>query len=595
LKRYKKEIIMPESIYPETFFKLPHPLTPYVNVQFRTAITGGEDIANSENWEEITIDPNSFLDSVTIEDSGGFYSVNVSVFDKNFARMEDIIIRTLLSARITNKLVKTTEPKRDDKNFFQFFIDKSTAVNMRVRFGYSHIPKESSDFIDDSSFNGDEYLGRIKDTRPVLRSPWIYLQILKFRFNVTPEGMRAEIIGLSTTNNFFSKAKLVQKFAKLRGTPKNVLGRLGEIISEASKSASDGEPSLIFAPWESEANSSGNSDEKTVTSDDPSEYINEDGNTEIEIMLGGKPRINKNTGEVINSYRTIKSILNEICSKISAKAYDVDEQAIKDDSDPNTEDKKMETIDRIMRYRYMVKEEANTAKVVFYYQDTNKQFAEQEKIRTYIQVEHGQSIIRNLNVESDTDWMQLNLPIAMKGENGEIDYYSAIAKELEEDNKDAVKEDSSRLSKIVKFSDIAGQDFVGTFVADVKRTDDNTGSGGMKDSRLAAQAMMREMIANLNASIFRGSMEIPLDPFYLFDTTLKPFQYLIKIIVKRPTYWGFKGPISKPVDERSYSSLGGETSYVSGNYTVNKITHKIDSSGGSTTLELLKIPKMKEK
>lgn len=575
-----------ESVYPSNFYNLPHPQTPYCNIQFRK--TAGSDLEDPNIWEEITLNPNNFFNSISIEDNGGIQTVNLTLFDKNFSRLEKAVIKALTITRLGNILVQNPSAPVDDKSYFEFKIDQTSMVNLRVRIGYSEDP--IGEVIRDTSFSGEKFVKRVNENNvaiPVIRSPWIYLQILDANFSPTPEGLTVTMKAISITGTFLDKAKLMQKYAKLTGTPENIIKDIGDIVNSASNGF------LIF--------------EQPTGEEKPRAYTNKDGKKEIEIMLGGKPVFKKNEfgqREIIIDYQPLRRLLDELCSKIAPIIYDHDDKEIPLSDDSNSEgkgiDKNSEKIKRIVKYGYVVDKDPITKVNIirFYYKDATAQLNKQSYVRVYPWIEHGHTIIKNLSIDTKTDFAQLNLPVALLNEDGTYLYSAQGENPGSIDTDDIEKKMDFTLSTIKNITNAIDNDnFKGMFIAETKDMAELSAgvSSGKTTDKMVAGQYVRELIHNLNNQVFNGSIDIPGDPFYFFDSNLRPYSYLIKIIVNRPTYYDLLSETISNQGEadRRYGITGGEKSYLSGYYVIKKITHRLDSSGYNTNLEIMKFPSPK--
>jgi hypothetical protein len=96
---------------------------------------------------------------------------------------------------------------------------------------------------------------------------------------------------------------------------------------------------------------------------------------------------------------------------------------------------------------------------------------------------------------------------------------------------------------------------------------------------MAAKRMMRSFNSNINETIAEGNITLQGDPFYFFDDKVKPFQYIINLVIKRPNY----------IDKNGDYVEGGK-SYLSGLYRIKKITHAISAGSYTTNLEVIKTP-----
>lgn len=556
---------MAEKIYPQDFFQIPQPSAPVANVQFRTKVEKGADIDDPSIWTPITFDPNNFFNEMTIEDNSGYPTLNLTLTDKNYTFLEDKVVQMMVAQRMSNKLVENPNISKDDTGYFEFFIDKKKSANIRVRFGYSE--EGLDDYISDPDMEGSDYAGRADSKKTVIKSPWLYFMVTGLDMNVTENGLQVTIQGREATGSFFDNATMIQKYAKLRGSPKNIINRIGEQIEESSKAASeDGSPTIEI---------------KMV--DEPKMYKNRDGGEEIEIMLGGKPNIktDENGNQYVDTeYKKVKQIFNEICSQVSPVMYDENGGSVPVSSDGSKEGKGVDDKSSKMKesypYTYSFVRKKDKDVVQFYYKDPRK--TEQNKMRVYAWLEHGLSIIQNVDINVSQIFSYLNYSLMTYGDDGEKQLYVSSAKEPEEGNQTSEFDSSlGNISNVEKA--LESQDFDFTFTSGVKNTADSESSTDEVTPGMAAKRMMRRFQSIINENIAKGSITIMGDPYFLFDDKVKPFQHLINIVIKRPNY----------IDENGEFVEGGR-SYLSGNYRVKKATHTISAGQYSTTLEVIKTP-----
>jgi hypothetical protein len=572
------------SIYPENFFNVPHPTAPYMNIQFRSKstkddkgnVTPDTDITNPDIWEEITVDPNNFLNNATIEDNGGVQRLNLSLFDQNYSRLENIVMKAMTIPILQNQLAQNKNWKTDTE-YVEFAIDMKSATNLRVRFGYSEIKFDDHFYVDASDRSDNEYLKRANDKKTILRSPWLYFQILKLKLNVMAEGLQVELEAISDFGIFLDKAKFLSYYAELSGPPKGIITGIGDKIAKVT-----------------------NKDLMFIIEDDPLAYPTaqepDPKKAEINgIFLGGEPkyRIDEKTKErqFVLDYKPIRQVLDEICAKVAPAIYDknANQLSIPKDSTGDGIEKDSEKEDDLMRYSYSVgisKGPGGQKRTVvrFYYQNKQKQFNDQTNVRVYFRGEMGNSIVKNLTIESSSDFASMNMPVAIDGQKeGTKVLISTTDNDVGADPID-VDWRQKKIKEISKY--IQAQTFDGMFVSDVKQMKDTKQTTEGQNEKDAGFQYMRNLIMNLNEQVFSGTLEIPGDPFYLFDGEVKPFVYLIKVLVRNPVYY------DKLEGESDYSLKGGQTSYISGYYVIKKITHRIDTSGFSTTLDIMKWPKI---
>jgi len=81
------------QIYPEDFFNIPHPTSPWISIQFRTQAL--DSLTDPKQWEDITMNPSNFFDNITINDASGFQQIELVLTDPYFTKLESIITRSI--------------------------------------------------------------------------------------------------------------------------------------------------------------------------------------------------------------------------------------------------------------------------------------------------------------------------------------------------------------------------------------------------------------------------------------------------------------------------------------------------------------------
>ena len=532
------------AIYPENFFSLPHPDTPWISIQFRTSIA--DPLTDGSQWEEITLNPSNFFDSVTIEDESGFQRVELNLVDQYFTRLETLITKSLISVREAQNFSKAKITKSTGEQWFEFKIDNSTMINFRLRFGYGNVNSDDTTFIDSTDYD-EGFNDRISGKTCII-TPWIYLQILNVVFKLTEFGLSATISAISTTETWLSRAKMLRRFFVFRETPENILKWVKKTVENISKDASGTYQITV----EVEKNTP--IKVKSTGPEDPG-YI--------EIMLGNE--IDEDSRRAKTNYRTMKSFLDELCAKVPAKIIDDKNQPTGGDNIEDTNEK----LNMAFKYSYMLqRKDASHYILKFYYPDPTTK--NQPKMRTYVWREYGQSIVKSLEIDSRTDFSALNyqlFTVDTSKNNVALTLHATNTTSATEDVKTARAISPIETTNALKDSEIA-------YVSDITNI-----SGPQKD---LAGLIIQQVVYWLNQGVFSGTMTIPGDPFYLFDNNVRPFEYMIRVIILRPGFIDEKGDFT--------GSKELQQSYLSGYYVIKKITHRIDSNGYNTILDIMRWP-----
>jgi len=296
----------------------------------------------------------------------------------------------------------------------------------------------------------------------------------------------------------------------------------------------------------------------------------------IKMTLGGEPKFEILPGEVkeIVQYKTLKEILNEFCNLSPKKyrlknsstgtdlikeEYEVENQLSNQLLGTNTQSVINDNYEVIplqwMIMEFETKEGEKKVKktgIKFYY--PNKKISNQDFIRLYTWRRSKISLIKNFNINSDLDFSNMETNVVYTNTDGTQTKNSSISGVNAGISSSFMqsKRDSNKISLVNYGFD--------TF--------------NSKDT-------VQSIVANMNKILSKGSIEIPGDPFYLFDEKMNKYGYLIAINVFRNKSIA----VNKP---ESGSSFVRERSYLSGFYLISKITHNISSGGFSTTLDLMK-------
>lgn len=556
---YKSKLV---PVYPDTFSNFDHPTTPVVSIQFRSKYSpSASELTKDETWTDITLMDrenyqNKFFVGMELEDTG-VKRVTLTLRDKYCTTLENIIMTSLFMTTLSEKFQQnervngSSSEDPDEKTLFTFILNRASLVNLRLRFGYSLSGNiKIDDYIYDKN-GGKDYSERVmgKGHLPVLQTPWLYFQILNIKQSLGDDGLTFTINATSSVTSFLTKTKLLRKFSTITGTPENIINSLRNVMKIASGGKS-GSGIAEIAEWEGPIAS-----EKPVHT------------SVIELDSGPQPKVDKD-GKPIEEFRTIEDLYNELCSKIKPLKIGEDGTSKKE-----TEEGEDTSSERFSRYSYYVDETTeDSSKIVFKYDRPDTFFKiDGAKIRTYFWREYPKTVIKSLNISTETDFAQMNMPIVEKSNEGTsrvlINGNTYIAGTMGEVPAGNIIDMGSLNSNKLDFSFI--------------------GNGGISPQQNAEGAtsffssIRSKFLKSINSSIFRGTVELDGDPFYLFDSNVQPNNYLIKIIVMRPS----ESPVTyKDSDEAN------NISYLSGFYYLKSIKHNISESGFSTTLEVSKWP-----
>lgn len=531
------------EIYPDKFFSIPTPTTPWFSVQFRTKVLEqGGDIEQADIWSELTINQNTFVKQIEIEDNGGSKKLTLTLFDRDFSTIENLVMGSLFVTRVSNEIInEDIKQYKVDDFTFNYVLTSNSIVNLRVRIGYSDLNNftyngNQRNFFEAESSTSD-FEQRIDSTQPVIRSPWYYFMISGITNEITENGLQMTITGLSLTSNALTNLKMVQTFSKLVATPEDMINKFREIFNNIPNSG------IKISEFGS------GSDKPLVESK----------NEQIEILLGGEPVVDSNK-HIIISYKTIGEIFSDICSKIRPKI-------IGNSIDVKTDDETADESQQKVFYNYFVTSDGT---VNFFYPNPNE--SRQNLKRIYTWREYPQNLIRSFNIQTATDFAIMSQKLLVKNVDSTLNEIDLIPKKTE--TKDDILKGPTNLGITKTFEGYNAalrKDF--SFVSDV--VDVKTSSEpGVED--VYKNQLKTAFLKNINTQVFKGSISIAGDPFFFFDNAVRPFEYLIKINVLRPT-----------------DSIA-EKSYFSGDYAVTNIKHTLSETDFETVLDVMRWPNQDE-
>ena len=533
-----------ELLFPDQFFNIPNPSAPYVDVQFRTAYSEEYELDNPLIWESATTTKRNFFNQLSIEDTG-LIKLNLSLIDMNFAELEGIINKTILNSNFMKKAQETTTK---DTGEFSVVFDNKYGTNLRLRFGYA-FGKNNDIYIDESTYS-DTFKNRKELTtnnkKTCLRTPWLYFQIIGLTYNVSESGLMANITALEVKDTPLKSLRFIRKNSVFISQEGNV-SYIKDLIYNAVKGLFKNNIEFVLDDGEGDW-----SKLKSIQTRD--EQTGRIKSSPIKILLGDKGSDYRYNNGVKN-FGTIDEILTEFCSQIQPKFYTSQGQ------ETTNSDKAEYTAP--FSFSYASKDPQNKKlKVMFGYIDRIKASQAPEYIRAYewrepmggkTQGGKVESIVTNFSVSSSLDFAQLNAPIFNLDEKS-LQEYKAVFTPT-----------NSNLGPHKE------RNFSGDYAL--------VGVAYKPNSTGVKEKLIESFRNNLNRGIFSGEIEIPGDPFYLFDEKVQPYQYGIYVYVNRNGFINI---------DNKYIPSG--RSYLSGYYLIKKINHEINNSGFTTKLEIERFP-----
>jgi hypothetical protein len=542
------------AIYPEDFFSIQNPNSPWVSIQFRTKkpTTGeGANIAyteqdkytsNDSEWTEITINPSNFFDKLSIEDAGGFYKLSLTLVDKEFTRLENIVIKSIMAAN------SVASGSKDTYDEMSIRFDSAELQNLRIRFGYSEAVdgKGNDTFTDDTEFSGSNYSSRTSNSKTVVRSPWIYFMINNLGMALTDFGLQVNIDAFSVEGTILDQVKIMKAFAVYKGKPTidGIFAFIKNLFQKANKTRTL----------------------EVVLKDEPLGPKDKNGFTDVVIELGSNGMI-QNLARP--TFISLREFLNVFCGKVTPKMFNATGISLEASG---------ELGDNVMTsaysYIFVKGGETGVDKLIFYYPDPANR--SQETMRTYVWREYGKSIVKSFSVESNTNFAVLNGPMPVNDiTSGNMTMEVLATRVKKEVDAFPSANIGPIVDKLKEWMNVATGPDDFALVA--------TGVGRTIEQRVynAFHPFAAGVVAAINDQVFNGTITIPGDPYFLFDDKLAPMEHAIKVIILRPGYINDKG-------EFSGSSLN--KSYLSGYYLIKKITHTVDINGFNTTLDIMRSP-----
>ncbi len=508
---------MIKNIYPETFFNIPHPTTPSVQIQFRTKVVSS-NLNDPNIWENIVFNPNNFFNSLKLETSGEIKKLSLSLNDKNHSFLEDKIIR-MTQATLTSSQ-KTSKAKISFEGYIETF--NFSFASIRIRFGYGK-----------NVIQQKKYKERTNEEGPTFYTPWMFFIPTGMEVSINESGLNVEIEAVGESYQYLDSLQIVSKFSMIEDEPENIIS----IFKEYLEATVDGV--------------------EVIQKDDPIRVLNDEGNPKLQIILGDKK------SEEAFSFKSISNILNDFCSKVPPVLFDTEENLI-DFKDYEEMQNNLEKKHVSYKYSWMVEEtgekneNGKDKKLLFYYRVPDKK---QKLLRTYVWGEHGQSVLRNVSISSESLFSQINLPVFISDDEGNHEISRTI-----------IEKDGFITQRMTELLD--SSDFSFTFVGKGYGADSFSNSNG---SIKGSSSIMANQSANIQEVLHKGSITIQGDPFFLFDDYLIPFVYKINLIIKKPTYINEEG-----------IRVGGGKSYLSGEYVITKINHDFSANDFTTQLEVMR-------
>ena len=576
----------------------------------------------------------NYFENLTLEDGGGLINCSLSLYDPSFSRLEGIITRSIMSMKIAKAAHNAANSNQNlEETSFQCDVGAPQDINFRIKFGYTDPILDTDSVIKPDHMSDTDWKSRAKNrtngVKLVIQSPWLYFQMMGCKFIMTQGGLKADINGISIGTNFFDRLKIIRRFAVLKGSPRMIVRNLGvelfsasegkiQFINEEGKIITpadvDNEYSLerfkkLLPKEDEEIKKSEVGVSWTVLSSEQLKELYKNFNQakesefdkyQIEIQLGGEPRnkVDKDgkvTEEILIEYMTVRQLLNDMCGKVppifkykkrdGSIVYIENGDNIRKIFESKTDNVELEAEDNFEKgtyvkseliavpYTYSVEEVEipendglqRIVRVRFYYRKYDPSL-NQEFMRRYTWRNYSNTLIKSFGINSNMDFVAMNQPLAVLSEDN--------LKLVIQQNSGTIDDNQSTMSSILEAgNNVKGIQLVKSTMESKQNSDDDP-----KSQNITSCILSQQMVQNLNNQVFKGVIEIPGDPFYIFSDDVSPYQYGVYIRVLRD------------LSLYNHEEQELKESYMTGLYLISKITHNISVNGFNTNLELSKFP-----
>ena len=581
------------------------PSTVAVDVEFRTY---DENDNFAEKWIPVSrrigdlnerrfsngLYADNYFDSLKTEDTGGKRTISLNLKSPDDINLEKIILNSLITPTKKFNTLEKEINRIDTINN----LSKYRLANFRVRFGYNDVPQTETSVINAYDITDIAFSNRINNTKPVLKTPWLYFMINGITTNFFDGNNTFEITGIDSGNYTLENYRIYdtknsgykydgvsakesigivagllytcsgKQICVLSDTKnKIVVGRdengnlIEQNISLADKSldikTSDFEFDVFDIVFDTNNNIQ-SSVEKDVFFVEPQKE--EGGTTQLPLAkdfvdalvnflptrLFAVPNI-KNEGFpiAVRVPKREKTILESNVKElgITYEMFEADSVILGSNS----------FADKEMRKRSFIR---------FYYKGPiSRDSSQKERFRYYKYRGGKSSIVKSISINNPIDFQKIC---------GVIGGIEATAKASFYATRLSTNPTSAGSYSVLKEKIEVGK--TPLFVAEdslVKKPDTNTENIPKESSTVLTQI---SSIANgLTEMVYSGTMEILGDPFYVFDDDVEPWRHLLYLDITRYKDITLDEVVSKEYD------------YYSGLYTIKKIEHSIGSDGSFTT------------
>ena len=528
----------------------------------------------------------NYFSSMEIVDEGGVRKISLNLESVDDLNLETIILRTL---KLKRKGVNGILSKIAEKNEGEFNISSELLADIKydfmVKFGYTDKPANSSSVINPSNIDDPSFSNRIKDSKPVIKSPWIGFKITGLTSSLVNNRNTFTIEGIESSGYLIDNLCLAlpsgEKSKSANYTARGVINKIGEYLSEASNNniliLSDEPEKLVYGNKKMGQKVNFGNGAIPISDFDFDDFYNSEkiSSKEKSFSFYEEEELEE------NSLPTIRNLLNKLCDnflpsryyefievekngKVRLMANKVSYKNIKDKNKIRVENPKFEILKRESTIEG-IKKERTFIRIYYDGPYLIKEDAEFPDLRIYNYKNYNRSVTKNISITSNVDFGIASAAVTII-KDGENTVFSPSEIDIDDGGVTVklfgTKQEDSFLIlkdnyKYVNFNE--GEDHTG----ETEKDED-------KDASKTEADLMFDALTNYP---YKGEVEILGDPFYLFDSLVSPYRYEIYLNISK----------SKTVLMNEISD-----SFYSGIYVVSKITHSMNKEEFITTLEVLK-------
>lgn len=556
-------------------------------------VTNRESTANK--FSDTSLYSENYFSSFTMTDEAGVRKIELNLESVDDFNLETILLRSLryqgISTDTENNIIDATN------------INSSRLANLnssfRVRFGYK---TTSTDVLKPKTFNDSSFIKRTTKSTPTVTTPWIGFKIIGLETNMIDKKNTFTVSGIENSGYIVDMLSMIipssSEYPKAlsgeSGTPENVIGTLASYLKTASN-----DKILILGDSENKIISGVNTENKNVYSY-KTESINTGEDIRSDLNFDYFYNTSSETVQKIKDFTfygeeddekipTIRELLDKVIDYLPKRYYKI----YKDSSDSvlkatnvtkeeyNSELKESNEFKglkiespkyNIIKKKCSVNGGLKEEKILiqFYfdgpYSSPDDRNLNDDVLRVYNYKNYNQSVIENINLESKLDFGMASSAVSILGGGNEIKFTPFSL-----NYKDGCKT-SKAFGKKIDEPSLCLKDnykYVDTGV------DDETVSGNeaTEDDYKLKSSEADLLFSSLSNFPYKGSITILGDPFYLFDNSMKPYDFEIYLNITKS-----KNIKMEELDKSFYSGI----------YNVGTIKHTMSSEGFTTELEIRK-------